>query len=152
MEKRKTQIAFFLSFFRKILFLFFFLIFNFCLFRATPSAYGSSQARGWMGAIAAGLHRSHSNTGAEPHLQPTPQLTAMPVLKPLSEVRDQTRVLMNASQFCFHWATTETPGSDCFLGPNNNTNFKSKQHKWFSDHPPVMHLRLNASASKTLSH
>ena len=41
-------------------------------------AYGSSQATGWIGAIAAGLHHSHSNTGSELSLQATPQLTAMP--------------------------------------------------------------------------
>ena len=42
-------------------------------------AYGGSQARGLIGAIAAGLHHSHSNTRPDPSLQPTPQkLTAMP--------------------------------------------------------------------------
>ena len=50
----------------------------FCLFRAAPMAYGCSQARGQMGAAATGLHHSHSNAGSELHLQPTPQLTAMP--------------------------------------------------------------------------
>ena len=53
----------------------------FCLFafsRATPSAYGGSQARGLIGAVAAGLRQSHSNTGSEPHLRPTPQLMATP--------------------------------------------------------------------------
>ena len=40
-------------------------------------AYGGSQARGLIGAVASGLHHSHSNAGSEPHLQPTPQLTAM---------------------------------------------------------------------------
>ena len=40
-----------------ILFLIFF------SFRAVVMAYGSSQPRGWIGAAAAGLHRSHSNTG-----------------------------------------------------------------------------------------
>ena len=39
---------------------------------ATPAAYGGSQARGRIRATAAGLHHSHSNTGSEPHLQPTP--------------------------------------------------------------------------------
>ena len=34
-------------------------------FRATPVAYGSSQARGRIGAVAAGLH--HSGTRSEPH-------------------------------------------------------------------------------------
>ena len=35
-------------------------------------ACGSSQARGRIGAAAAGLHHSHSNVGSEPHLQCTP--------------------------------------------------------------------------------
>ena len=41
-------------------------------------AYGGSQARGPIGATAASLHHSHSNAGSEAHLQPIPQLTAMP--------------------------------------------------------------------------
>ena len=45
---------------------------------AAPAAYGGSQARGRIGAVATGLHQSHSNAGSEPCLQPTPQLTAMP--------------------------------------------------------------------------
>ena len=49
------------------------------LFKAAPMAYGGSQARGLIGAVAASLRHSHShsNTGSEPHLRPTPQLTAM---------------------------------------------------------------------------
>ena len=38
----------------------------FNLFRAAPAAYTSSQARGPIGAIDAGLHNSHSNTRSEP--------------------------------------------------------------------------------------
>ena len=45
---------------------------------ATPAAYGGSQVRGLIGALAAGLHHSHSNATSKPSLQPTPQLTAMP--------------------------------------------------------------------------
>ena len=48
------------------------------LFRAAPAAYGGSQARSLIGTIAAVLYHSHSNTGSEPSLQPTPQLTAVP--------------------------------------------------------------------------
>ena len=48
------------------------------LFRATPVAYGDSQARGLIRAVAACLRQSHSNTGSEPHLRATPQFTAMP--------------------------------------------------------------------------
>ena len=36
--------------------------FYFLLFRAELTAYGSSQARGGIGAVVAGLHHSHSNT------------------------------------------------------------------------------------------
>ena len=51
--------------------LFFFCLFVcFCLFRATPMAYGSSQARGQMEAAAADLHHSHSSTGFRPRLWP----------------------------------------------------------------------------------
>ena len=35
-----------------------------CLFRAAPAARGGSQARGRIGAVAAGLHHSHSHTGS----------------------------------------------------------------------------------------
>ena len=48
------------------------------LFRATPVAYGSSQARGRIRAAVAGLHHSHSNAGSKLSLQPTPQLLATP--------------------------------------------------------------------------
>ena len=51
-------------------------LFVFCLFSATPSAYGGSQTGGWIGAVAAGLHHSHSNAISKPHMQTTPQLTA----------------------------------------------------------------------------
>ena len=61
---------------------------SFCLFFAVvvvvaiswaaPAAYGGSQARGQIGAVAAGLLQSHSNARSEPRLRPTPQLTATP--------------------------------------------------------------------------
>ena len=52
--------------------------FCFLLFRAIPRACGTSQARGWTGATAAGLHHSHGNSGSEPCLWPTSQLWARP--------------------------------------------------------------------------
>ena len=65
---------------RSALLLFFFFSFlSFCyFFGATPVAYGDSQARGLIGDVATDLRQSHSNTGSEPGLQPTPQLTATP--------------------------------------------------------------------------
>ena len=50
--------------------------------RAAATAYGGSQARGLIGAVAAGLSQSHSNAGSKQHLQPTPQLMA--TLDPLT--------------------------------------------------------------------
>ena len=64
-----------LSWGSQILFFFFFL---FAFSRAAPAAYGGSQARGLIRAVAAGLSQSHSNVGSKPLLQPTPQLTATP--------------------------------------------------------------------------
>ena len=58
---------------------FLFFSFLFCLFAiswAAPAAYGGSQARGRIRAVAAGLRQSHSNTGSGPHLQLTLQLVA----------------------------------------------------------------------------
>ena len=61
----------------RVTFLFF--SFLFCLFViswAAPVAYGGSQARGLIGAVATGLCQGHSNVGSKPWLQPTSQLTA----------------------------------------------------------------------------
>ena len=49
-----------------------------CLFRPTPMAYGSSQARGWIGSAAACLHHSlvydlHTQLTAMPDPSPTEQ-------------------------------------------------------------------------------
>ena len=67
-------------------------------FRATSEVYGSSQARGQIGAAAASSRHSHSNIRSESHLQPTPQLVAMP--DPLSGARDQTHILIDTSRVC----------------------------------------------------
>ena len=64
-------------------FIFFFLCVFLPLSRAAPAAYGGSQARGPIGAVAASLRQSHSNVGSEPRLQP--QLTAMPDPQPTEQ-------------------------------------------------------------------
>ena len=83
------------------------MLFVLCLFRATLVAYGS-QTRSRMGAVAAGLHHSHSNTRSKLCLQPNHSLLQRQILNPLSKARDQTCVLMDASQIHFRPATTET--------------------------------------------
>ena len=64
--------------FAKSHFIYLFILFYFVFSRAAPMAYGGSQARGRIRAVAARLCQSHSNSGAELLLRPTPQLTARP--------------------------------------------------------------------------
>ena len=74
-----VTLTFMLPFSFQALFYHFFFFFVFLLFFwAASAAYGGSQARGLIGAVAAGLRQSHSNVESEPRLQPTPQLTATP--------------------------------------------------------------------------
>ena len=47
----------------------------FLLFRAIPTANGSSQAKGRIRATAAGLHHGHSNVGSQLHLEPAASVT-----------------------------------------------------------------------------
>ena len=64
-----------------------------------------------MGAVATGLHHSHSNAGPVPvicDLHPSSRQCRIP--NPLSEVRDRTHVLTDARVgFVNHWATMGTP-------------------------------------------
>ena len=82
---------FFLSFFFNIAVVqgeehsFFLCVCLFAISWAAPAAYGGSQARGLIGAVATGLHQSHSNMGSEPHLQLTAQLTAAPDPEPTEQ-------------------------------------------------------------------
>ena len=57
-----------ISFLEKNPILPFFFFLSFVFSRAVPSAYGGSQARGLIGAVAAGLHHSHSKAKSEPRL------------------------------------------------------------------------------------
>ena len=83
--------------------LFIYLFMGFCFvlfcFSAAPEAYGNSQARDRIGAIAAGPHHSHSNPGSELRLQPTPQLTATPDPSP-TEQRQGSNLQPHCSQIC----------------------------------------------------
>ena len=67
--KPTNSLFLFLSFFGS------FLVF-FAFSMAIPAAYGGSQARGVIEAVAIGLRQSHNNAGSKPRLQPTPQLMA----------------------------------------------------------------------------
>ena len=75
---KKKQIRRSLSFFCLFFLLIIYIYIFFLLSRATPAAYGGSQARDLIGVVAAGLHQSHSNARSETSLPPTPQLLAGP--------------------------------------------------------------------------
>ena len=83
-----------------LLFIYLF-IYLFCLFvfsRTTPTAYGGSLARGLIGAVAAGLHQSHSNAGSKPVCDLHHNSQQCRILNPLSQARDRTCNLMVPSQ------------------------------------------------------
>ena len=69
---------------------FFFFIF---LFRAVPLAYGGSQARGRIGATAAGLRHSHSNSDPSHVCDVHHSSRQCQIFNPRSEVRDQACIL-----------------------------------------------------------
>ena len=92
-----------------------FVLFCFCPFRAKPKAYGSSQATGWPGAVAASLCHSHSNAKPKPvcdlhhNWRQFGSLThwARPGIKPA--------LLMDTSQIPFRWARMGIPLLSLFL-------------------------------------
>ena len=108
---------------------------GFCLFfRATPMAYGSSQARGQIGAAAASLHHSHIKEGPSLICNLHNSSQQRWILNPLSEARDQTWVFMAISQVCYCWATRETPNGPIVLKSCKknrcNSSKPTKQYSW----------------------
>ena len=87
-------------------FLFCFILFA---FQATATVYGSSQARGWIEALATDLCHSHSNTESKCICDYTTVHHNTRWFNPLSKARDWTCVLMGTSQVHYYWATTGTP-------------------------------------------
>ena len=87
----------------KKFFSFSFLSFSFFfLFRATPMAYGSSQARGYIGVTATGHSHSHSNADPSRVCDLYHSSWQYLIPNPLNEARGQICILMDTSQsrFC----------------------------------------------------
>ena len=84
-------------------------LFFFFLYRAAPVVYGSSQARVWMGAVAAGLHHSHSNLDPSCICDLHHSSWKHQILNPLGEARDWTQILVDTRQVHYRWATMGTP-------------------------------------------
>ena len=106
------------------IYILFFFFFYFCsfFFRAAPAAYGSSQAKGLIGTITAGLCHSHSNARSEPQLQPTPQ--------------PQQRQIRAMSE-----SYTTTHGNDGFLTHWARQGLNLKPHGSYLDSFPLCHNR-----------
>ena len=89
-----------------------FSFFIFLLFRAAPTVYRGSQARGLIGATAASLHHSHSHARSEPDPSCVHDIhhssLQRQILNPLNEARDQTCNLMLPSWIRFRCATMGT--------------------------------------------
>ena len=103
------------SLFRIVMFIFLLFIFYFCLFRAAPMAYGSSQVRGHIGAIAADLYHNHGMPDPSHVCNLHHSSQQCWILDPLIEARDRICVLMDTSQDHYHWATMGTPVMFIFL-------------------------------------
>ena len=88
--------------------LLFTLFIYFCLFKATPAAYGSSWARHQIGAAAADLCHNHSNTQILAKSAHDSSWQSM-ILNPMSKAKDQTRILMDNNRVHYHWAMTGPP-------------------------------------------
>ena len=105
-------------------FFFFCLFLSFCPLRAAPAAYGGSQARGLIGAVAASLCQRHSNAGSKPRLRPIPQLMATPD-PPTTEPQRELQLLFFFLSFVFclvvvvaiSWATPAAYGGSQARGP-----------------------------------
>ena len=84
--------------------------FPFCLFRATPEAYGSSRAMGQIWAVAASLYATATAT-PDPsyvcYLHHSSQQCQ--ILNPPSRARDGTWILLDPSWVHYCWATMGTP-------------------------------------------
>ena len=85
------------------------LLFFFGVILATSTAYGSSKARDWIGAIATSLHHSHtmpdlSHIGDLHHSSRQCQIVNL-----LNKARDWTHVLMDTSWVNYYWAIMGTP-------------------------------------------
>ena len=82
---------------------------TFYFIRVALMAYGGSQTRGWIGAVAASLHHSHNSAGSETYLWPAPHSSQQSgILNTLSKVRDQTASPCILIGFINCWAETGT--------------------------------------------
>ena len=89
--------------------LIFFFVFFLCLFRATPTAYGGSQARGLIELQLPASTRATAMPDPSRIYNLHHSSLQHPILNPLNEARDRTHNIMVPSQICFCSITMGTP-------------------------------------------
>ena len=99
------------GFFWVFFFLFFCFCFFFFFFRATPVAYGGSQAKDLIGATATATVTWDLSRVYDPHHSSW----QCQILNPLSEARNRTHNPMVPSWIRFHFTTTGTPDNIQFI-------------------------------------
>ena len=105
---------------------FFFLVFS----RATLAAYGGSQAKGLIGAIAPGLHRATATQDPSHVCNLHHSSRQCQILNSLSEARDRTRILMDTSQAHYCKPQWELPYA-AGAAPEK-TKKKKKKKRWLA--------------------
>ena len=88
----------------------------YCLLRTTPMVYEGTQARAWIGAVAATAAPDPSHICELHHNSPWQHQ----ILKPLSEAKDWTCIFMGTTQVHYCWA--KTWGTPLFIGCCVNKN------------------------------
>ena len=81
----------------------------FCLFRVEPMAYRSSQARGQFGGVVLAYTTATEMQDLSRVCDLHHSSWQHQILNPLSEARDQIRILMDTSLVRYHWAMMGTP-------------------------------------------
>ena len=121
---------------RIIYFIYLFIIYLFILlFRATPMAHGSCQARDQIRATAAGLHHTTATRDLRCLSDPHYSSQQRQIPNPLRKARDRICILMDTSWSCFRCAITGTPRIMYFKITNYDWSMeKIRKHFFLSIH------------------
>ena len=134
-----------------------------CSWNVPVINFSSCSIWGFPGPIrtaAVGLHHSHRNMGSEPCLQPTHSSRQRRIPNPLSEARGRTRILVDPSRVCYHWAKMGTSPPVEFLHRNKleDNCFKAEaqqirlyQHLHFSCFTAISQQGYKLLRAKTIS-
>ena len=105
-------------------------------------AYGTSQARGQIGAAAAGLRHSHGRMQDRSlvcNLHNSSQQHW--ILNPFSKAWDRTHILMDTSRVRYYWATTGTPTHQFQMTDHRGSAKKAITYTFYHQFQPFFAFR-----------